>query len=91
MFGKNDFFTIDRGSDHGVTVGVRYVIYRDKRRTETAKLPVTAELPKTITEPEFLFEIGDAVVVDVRPEISTLVATTSRSAFLSGDYAAIRK
>jgi hypothetical protein len=91
MFAKNDFFTIDRGSDHGVTVGARYVIYRDKRRTETAKLPVTVELPSTITEPEFLFEIGDAVVVDVKPEISTLLATASRSSFLSGDYAAIRK
>jgi hypothetical protein len=91
MFAKNDFFTIDRGSDHGVTVGARYVIYRDKRRTETAKLPVTVELPSTIIEPEFLFEIGDAVVVDVKPEISTLLATGSRSAFMSGDYAAIRK
>ena len=91
MFAKNDFFTIDRGSDHGVTPGARYVIYRDKRRTETAKLPITAELPDTIIEPEFLFELGDAVVVEVKPETSTLLATTSRSAFLSGDYAAIRK
>jgi hypothetical protein len=91
MFAKNDFFTIDRGSDHGVTVGARYVIYRDKRRQETAKLPVTAELPDAVTTPEFLFEIGDAVVVDVKPEISTLLATSSRSAFMSGDYAAIRK
>ena len=91
MFGKNDFFTIDRGTDHGVTLGARYVIYRDKRRTETAKLPITTELPDTIITPEFLFELGDAVVVDVKPESSTLVATSSRSAFLSGDYAAIRK
>jgi hypothetical protein len=91
MFAKNDFFTIDRGSDHGVTLGVRYVIFRDKRRQETAKMPVTAELPDAITTPEFLFEIGEAVVVDVRPEISTLKALSARSAFLSGDYAAIRK
>ena len=91
MFAKNDFFTIDRGSDHGVTLGARYVIYRDKRRTETAKLPITTELPAAIITPEFLFELGDAVVVDVKPESSTLLATTSRSAFLSGDYAAIRK
>lgn len=91
MFAKNDFFTIDRGTDHGVTLGARYVIYRDKRRTETAKLPITAELPPTVIEPEFLFEIGDAVVVKVQPESSTLLATTSRSAFMSGDYAAIRK
>ena len=91
MFAKNDFFTIDRGTDHGVTLGARYVIYRDKRRTETAKLPITTELPDAITTPEFLYELGDAVVVDVKPESSTLMATSSRSAFLSGDYAAIRK
>jgi len=91
MFAKNDFFTIDRGTDHGVTLGARYVIYRDKRRTETAKLPITTELPDIITTPEFLYELGDAVVVDVKPESSTLMATSSRSAFLSGDYAAIRK
>ena len=91
MFAKNDYFIIDRGSDHGVTLGARYVIYRDKRKTETAKVPIKAELPDTIVEPEFLFEIGDAVVVNVQPESSTLLATRARSSFLSGDYAAIRK
>ena len=29
-FGERDFFTIDRGSDHGVSVGARFVIYHDK-------------------------------------------------------------
>ena len=91
LFAKNDFFTIDRGTDHGVTVGTRFIIYRDKRRMETAKLPVTRELPDTVTTPEFLYELGEAVVVDVKPELSTLQAMTSRGAFMSGDYVAIRK
>jgi len=91
LFAKNDFFTIDRGSDHGVTVGARFIIYRDKRRMETAKLPVTRELPATITTPEFLYELGEAVVVDVKPEIATLQAMSARSGFMSGDFAAIRK
>ena len=91
MFAKNDFFTVDRGSDHGVTVGARFIIYRDKRHTETAKLPVTTELPAAVTTPEFLFEIGEAVAVSVEPEVSTLQAMTARSAFLSGDLVAIRK
>lgn len=91
LFAKNDFFTIDRGSDHGVTVGTRFIIYRDKRRMETAKLPVTRDLPNTVTTPEFLYELGEAVVVDVKPEISTLQAMSARSGFMSGDYAAIRK
>jgi len=91
MFAKNDFFTVDRGSDHGVTVGARFIIYRDKRRTETAKLPVTTELPAAVTTPEFLFEVGEAVAVNVEPEVSTLLAMSARSAFLSGDFVAIRK
>ena len=32
---KGDFFIVDRGSDHGVTLGARFVVYRDKRRMET--------------------------------------------------------
>lgn len=33
-FGKDDFFVVDRGSDHGVSVGTQFVIYRDKRVDE---------------------------------------------------------
>ena len=39
----------------------------------------------------FLFELGEAVVVEVRPETSTLQATLARDAFMAGDYVAIRK
>lgn len=39
----------------------------------------------------FLFELGEAVAVDVRPESSTLQATASRDAFIAGDYVALRK
>jgi len=73
-FGKGDFFIADRGSDHGVTIGARFVIYRDKRQAEN-----------------FLFEIGEAVAVDVRPETSTLQVLVSRDAMAAGDYVAIRK
>jgi hypothetical protein len=91
IFGKGDFFTIDRGSDHGVILGARFMIYRDKRRMETLKLSAIKELPDEIITPEFLFELGEAVVVDVKPEVSTLRAMNSRAAFQSGDYAALRK
>lgn len=33
-FGKDDFFVVNRGSDHGVAVGTQFVIYRDKRADE---------------------------------------------------------
>jgi hypothetical protein len=73
-FGRGDYFLVDRGSDHGVTVGSHFVIYRDKRETGN-----------------FLFELGEAVAVDVRPDTSTLRATLSRDAFVAGDFVALRR
>lgn len=73
-FGKGDFFIVDRGSDHGVTLGAQFVVYRDKLQAEN-----------------FLFDLGEAVAVDVRPDSSTLQATVSRDAFTAGDYVALRK
>jgi len=91
MFAKNDFFTVDRGSDHGVTVGARFIVYRDKRRMETLYLTAIKDLPDTVATPEFLFEMGEAVVVDVKPEVSTVKALFARDAFVSGDFVALRK
>jgi hypothetical protein len=91
MFARNDFMTVDRGSDHGVTLGARFMVYRDKRRMETKRLSAVKELPDAIVTPEFLFEIGEAVVVDVRADVSTVQVLNARSALLSGDYVALRK
>lgn len=33
-FGLGDFFIVDRGSDHGVSKGAQFVIYRDKLQAE---------------------------------------------------------
>ena len=73
-FGKDDFFVVDRGSDHGVTPGTTFVLYRDKR-----------------ADGNFLFELGEAVAVDVRPESSTLRVTVSADAIQWDDYAAMRR
>jgi hypothetical protein len=73
-FGKGDFFIVDRGSDHGVTPGDRFVIYRDKKQSEN-----------------FLYDLGEAVAMEVHADTSTLQATVSRDAFQAGDYVAIRK
>jgi hypothetical protein len=91
MFGKNDFFVVDRGSDHGVLVGSRFIVYRDKRKNETNPLSTDVLLPSDISTPEFLFEIGEAVAVNVTPETSTLKAIKTLDAFWSGDYVALRK
>lgn len=74
-FAKGDFFIVNRGTDHGVMPGDRFVVYRDK---------------KNVTE-NFLYDLGEAVAVLVSPETSTLRVTVSRDAFTSGDLVAIRK
>jgi hypothetical protein len=73
-FGKGDFFIINRGSDHGVALGDRFVVYRDKQ-----------------VDQNFLYHVGEAVVMSVTPETATLQATVTRDAFLSGDYVSPRK
>jgi len=73
-FAKGDYFTVNRGSDHGVTPGTRFVLYRDQRVTRN-----------------FLFELGEAVAVDVRPDSSTLQVLASLDAIQEGDYAAMRR
>ncbi|MSO82748.1 MAG: hypothetical protein EXQ53_05580 [Acidobacteria bacterium] len=72
--GRGDYFLVDRGSDHGVTVGAHFVVYRDKQQAGN-----------------FLFELGEAVAVEVRPDSSTLRVTLSRDAFIAHDYVALRK
>jgi hypothetical protein len=73
-FGRGDFMIVDRGSDHGVTPGAQFVIYRDRREAGN-----------------FLFDLGEAVAVDVKAETSTLFVTVSRDAMSAGDYVALRK
>lgn len=73
-FARGDFFIVDRGSDHGVTTGAHFVVYRDKQEAGN-----------------FLFELGEAMAVDVRPESSTLQVTVSRDAIQAGDYVVLRK
>jgi hypothetical protein len=72
-FGKGDFFIMDRGSDHGVTPGAQFVLYRNKQQPQN-----------------FLYDLGEAVAVEVTPETSTLLVTVSRDAISEGDLVAIR-
>jgi hypothetical protein len=39
----------------------------------------------------FLFELGEAMAVDVKPESATVWVTLSRDAMQIGDYVAIRR
>lgn len=74
IFGKGEFFTINRGTQDGVKPGAQFVVYRDKHEKDN-----------------FLFELGEAVAVNVGDRLSTLRVTLSRDAFIEGDYVAERK
>lgn len=34
-FGRGDYFIVDRGSNHGISAGAQFVVYRDKRQDDT--------------------------------------------------------
>jgi hypothetical protein len=72
MFGKGDFFLVDRGSDHGVTPGAQFVIYRNKEQAENflyilgeaVAVDVTAETSTLqITMFRDSIETGDLVAI----------------------------
>lgn len=73
-FGTGDYLVVDRGSNHGVTAGARFVIYHDKK-----------------TPDNFLFEIGEAVAVDVKPDSSTVRVINALDGIVQGDYVGMRK
>lgn len=95
-FGRGDYFMVDRGSDHGVTVGAQFVVYRDHQRRERMLLERAGTVRQArqagSDEPRnFLFELGEAVAMDVGPDRSTLLVTLSRDAFIAGDWVALRR
>jgi len=73
VFGRGDYFLLDRGADHGITPGSLFVLYRDK-----------------LTDGNFLYDLGEAVAVNVSDNTATLQVTVSRDAIMAGDYVAIR-
>jgi hypothetical protein len=70
--------------------GDLFVIDRGSNHGVTHSARFVVYRDKKLPE-NFLFELGEAVVVEVRPETSTLQATRSLDAFMAGDYVAIRK
>ena len=77
-FGKGDYFVMNRGSDQGVTPGAQFVVFRNKHERGV-------QMPEN-----FLYELGEAVAVDVKPDRSTLQVTVSHDAFTEGDLVAMR-
>jgi hypothetical protein len=85
--GTGNYMTIDRGTNSGVVVGQRYIVFRDKRdlRVETSGRSV--EFGALVKQAP-LVEIGEAMVVSVRPNDSTVRITAAKTAITTGDLIA---
>ena len=77
-FGTGDFFVLNRGSEQGVKPGSQFVVYRNKHERNVQQAD------------NFLYELGEAVAVDVKADQATLKVTMSRDAFSEGDLVAMR-
>lgn len=79
--------TIDRGSNSGVVLGQRYVVFRDKRDQHTETTGRSAAFAATARNPP-LVEVGEVLVVAVRPDDATVQVVASRDAIAHGDLIA---
>jgi len=78
IFATGDYFVLDRGADQGIKPGAQFVVYRNKHE-------------RNVQQPDvFLYELGEAVAVDVQKDRATLKVTMSRDAFVEGDLVAMR-
>jgi hypothetical protein len=85
--GAGQLTNIDRGSNHGIVAGQRFLVFRDKRalRNESPEysqdfVGSTGRLP--------LVEVGEVLVIAVRPDSSTVQVVVSRDAIAMGDLIA---
>ena len=79
--------TIDRGSNSGVTLGQRYLVFRDKRDQHmdlTGRSKPFADMAKNSP----LVEVGEVLVVAVRADDATVQIVASRDAIAHGDLIA---
>jgi hypothetical protein len=85
--GSGQIMTIDRGGNAGVVLGQRFLVFRDKRdqHVETTGRSyqfgdMDGRLP--------LVEIGQVLVVAVRPEDATVQIVAAKDAVITGDLIA---
>jgi hypothetical protein len=85
--GVGNVMTIDRGSTDGVVVGQRFLVFRDKRDA-TLDTAGRSEAFARLSRRAPLVEVGEAVVVAVRPEDATVQIVRSKDAITTGDLIA---
>lgn len=85
--GIKDFLNIDRGSNTGIVMGQRFLVFRDKRTSEVNTSGYSKMLQQDLRRLP-LVEVGEVVVVAVRPNGATVQVTVARDAIRSGDLIA---
>lgn len=78
---------IDRGSNHGVVPGQRFLVFRDKRGLRNES-PEYSESYVETTGRSPLVEIGEVLVMSVRTETSTVQVVVAKDAIAMGDLIA---
>ena len=85
--GEGQLLTIDRGTNAGVVVGQRFLVFRDKRdqRLDTTTL---SKVLQDVNGQVPLVEIGEVLVVAVRTADATVQVVASKDAVVTGDLIA---
>jgi hypothetical protein len=78
---------IDRGSSSGVVLGQRYIVFRNKRNESMDETGRSKAFLAAAKNPP-LVQVGEVLVVAVRPEDATVLVVSSREAISTGDLIA---
>jgi hypothetical protein len=85
--GTGQMIGIDRGTNAGVTVGQRFLVFRDKRsmRNESPEYSLTYTQSR-VNVP--LVEVAEVLVVSVKADAATVQVTAARDSVMTGDFIA---
>lgn len=78
---------IDRGSNSGVVLGQRYIVFRSKRNESMDQTGRSKAFVAAASNPP-LVQVGEVLVIAVRPEDATVRVVSSRDAISNGDLIA---
>ena len=84
---QGNVMTIDRGANGGVVLGQRYLVFKDKRK-EHIDLTGRSKPFTAVAHDAPLVEIGEVLVIAVRPDDATVQVIGSRDAITRGDLIA---
>ena len=79
--------TIDRGSNSGVVLGQRYIVFRDKRK-QHIETTGRSKAFAAVAGNSPLVEVGQVLVIAVRADDATVQVVASRDAISHGDLIA---